>query len=76
MESNEQNILINKIETDSSIKKRLTTVRGEGYFGAGEKVEGIKKKKELIDTDNSMVITRGRGEARGGGRRRYTADEW
>ena len=34
----------------------------EGVVGLGAKDEGIKQKKILIDTDKSMVITRGKGE--------------
>ena len=47
--------------------QRLTDVRGEENWGLGEKGEGIKqrKKKELIDTAHSMVITRGEGGGRG-----------
>ena len=30
-------------------------------MGLGEKVEALSKEKKLIDTDNSMVITRGEG---------------
>ena len=37
---------------------RLTAVREEGVEGLGEKGEGIKK--ILIDTDNSMVLSRGK----------------
>ena len=41
---------------------RLTAVRKEGVEGLGEKGEGIKK--NLIDADNSMVITRRKGDWR------------
>ena len=42
---------------------------GRDLGGLGEKSEGIKQKthKQQYDTDNSMVITRGKGG--GGGRR-------
>ena len=49
----------------------MTAVREEGGQGLGEIGEGIKQrktlkkqnnnKKQLIDADNSMVITRGKG---------------
>ena len=64
MESNEPNKLINRL---IDTKNRLTAVRGE-VWGLDEKDEGIKQKKKkkerkqkkiLIDTDNSMVSTRG-----------------
>ena len=32
-----------------------------GGWGLGEKLEGVKQKNKLIDTDNSMVITRWKG---------------
>ena len=48
-------------------ENRLTAVRREGLEGLCEKGKDIKKKKTLIDTDNSLVITRGKGG--GGGRR-------
>ena len=44
-------------------ENRLTEVRGDGFGGLGEKSEGIKqrKKERLKDTDNSLVIARGKG---------------
>ena len=44
-------------------ENRLTAVRGDGLGGLGEKSEGIKqrKKERLKDTDNSLVIARGKG---------------
>ena len=47
MESNEQNKLKNKVETDSWIENRLPVVRGmgRGSWGLGEKGEGIKQRK-------------------------------
>ena len=60
MESNEQNKLTNKIERLIDTENRLTALIGEeGCIVQGGKTEVIKKK--LIDTDNSMVITRGKG---------------
>ena len=43
-------------------ENRLTAIRGEVGWGAGQKSEEIKqrKKKTLIDRENSMVITRGK----------------
>ena len=64
MESNEQNKLINKIETDSDTENKLTAVSGEGLGDWVKTVKGLSKKSvktQLIDTDNSMVITRGTG---------------
>ena len=57
---------INKQNRNRLIDKenRLTAVRGEGVRGLSEKGEGIKKK--IIDTDNSMEMTRGKGGVRGG----------
>ena len=47
-------------------------VRGEGFRGLGER--RYAKKKTLINTDNSMVMSRGTG----GGRRskRVKGDKW
>ena len=44
MKSNEQNKLINKIETDS--ENSLTAVRRKGVGWVGEKGEGIKQKEK------------------------------
>ena len=45
-------------------ENKLTVVRGEGVGGLGEKDEWIKQKQnktnKLIDTDDSMVIMRGK----------------
>ena len=57
---------MNKIEMDLQIENGQTAVRGEGVGGWVERVKGLsQKKKALIDTDNSAVITGGKG---GGGR--------
>lgn len=40
-----------------------------GRLGAGRKGEGVKQRQNLPDTDNSRVMTRGRGG--GGGRGGY-----
>ena len=46
--------------------------RGRKLGGGGNKGDWIKKKiRKLIDTDNNMVITRGKGS--GGGRRGHRA---
>ena len=37
---------------------------GRRVAGLGEKCEGIKQNKNLIDRDNSTVITRGEGPCR------------
>ena len=52
-------------------ENRLSAVRGKGNCrGWVKKVQGLSKlKKNLIGTDNSMVITREKGG--GGGRREY-----
>ena len=46
-------------------ESKFRAVRGERSWGLGETSEGIKQQKQnqknLIDTDNSMVITRGKG---------------
>ena len=42
---------------------RLTAVGGEGARGWAKKVKGLSKEKNLIDTDNSVVITRSMGWA-------------
>ena len=58
MESNGQNELTSKIETDSWIESRLTAVGGgDGDGGIKQK----RKKRKLIDTDNTVVISKGRG---------------
>ena len=43
------------------IENRLTAGTGNGAGRLGETSEGIKEKKTLIDTDNSMVMSRGKG---------------
>ena len=44
------------------VENRLTAVRGEGFGGLGEKDDEIKQKiKTKTDLDNTMVITRGKG---------------
>ena len=47
-------------------KANLELSEERGVGGLGETSEGIKqqkqKQKNLIDTDNSMVISRGKGE--------------
>ena len=40
-------------------ENRLAAVRGEGFRGLGER--RYAKKKTLINTDNSMVMSRGKG---------------
>ena len=65
MESSEQNKQIINILTD--LENRLTAVRGKGLGRLSEKGEGIQQKENLIDTDSSMVITKGKG---GGGRKK------
>ena len=69
MESNEQTELTSKIEADSWIESRLTALRD------GEEVmeRSSKKEKELMDTDNSVLIVGGRGV--GGGRRGYRGEK-
>ena len=54
---------MSKIERDF-IDRELTAVGGEGDWGGWvEKVTGLsKEKKNLIETDNSMVITRRKGQ--------------
>ena len=42
-------------------KNRLTAVGMEAVWELGGKGEGIKRNKTLIDTDNSMTNTRGKG---------------
>ena len=55
MESNEQTELTGKIQTDSLIDSRMTAQ------GKGTGMEGFsKKKKGLMDMDNSVVIVGGR----------------
>ena len=68
VESNQQNKLTNEIETDSVTENRLTAVRGVGGFeGWVEKGEYIKQKNpnkmphKTSQSDNSMVIPRGKG---------------
>ena len=53
-------------------ENRLTAVRGEEIGGWVRKVKGLSKEKKerLMDTDNSLVITRGKGDY-GRGRRGY-----
>ena len=46
MESNEQNKLTNKTETDSYVENRLMSVRGEGIEALGENGEKIKQKNQ------------------------------
>ena len=46
MESNEQNELTSKTETDSQIESRLTVVRVGGSEG-GEKIEQNRREKDL-----------------------------
>ena len=65
MESNEQNKLRNKIETEN----RMISVRGEGVGELGEKGLETKRKKNS-DTDNNVMITRGKGRVVVGGGRR------
>ena len=72
---------INKIETTSDTENILTAVRGEGLGELGDKGEEIKENKQITttDSDNSMVITRGKwkwrdveegkGRVKGDGRR-------
>ena len=51
MESNEQTELTSKIETDSQIESRMTTI---GWGGQG--LEGwSKKEKGLMDMDNGVM---------------------
>ena len=53
-------------------ENKLIVVRGEGVFrGSVKKVKGLRK-KQLIDTDSSMVMTREKSEGKGveRGRRR------
>ena len=63
MESNEQNELIRKIETDQ--ESRLTAVRGRQSWKLGESEQKRRKKeKKIMDRDNSVVIAWGRGGGR------------
>ena len=55
MKSNEQNKHNRKRLIDT--ENILTAVRREGVWGLGDKGAGIKKKKTLIDSENSMVNT-------------------
>lgn len=55
MESNEQIELTCKIEIDSQIERRVTALDGGGWKGGRIK----QKRKELVDTDNSMLIVGG-----------------
>ena len=48
-----------KVNVDT--ENRLRAVGGGRPGGWVEKVKGLSKRK-IIDTDNSMVITRGEGE--------------
>ena len=50
-------------------ENRLTAVRGEGLRGWVRRVKGLdNEKKRLMDTDNCMVNTSGKGG--GGGSKR------
>ena len=62
---------MNKIEIDSDTENRLTAVEGKGVGDLVKKEKRLRKK--LIDTDNSMVITR-RKES-GAGRRVEKGDK-
>ena len=66
----ECNELMNKVTNNRKrpidTENRLRAVRGERDYGAWWKGKGIKQRKNnLIDPDNRVVITRGKG---GGGR--------
>ena len=56
---------MNKINKQNGNRLIETTDRqlseGRGVGGLGEIGKEIKQKENLIDTDNSMVITRGKG---------------
>ena len=56
MESNGQTEITSKIETDSQIESRMTALGVGGLEGGRIK----QKEKELMDMDNSVLIT-GRG---------------
>ena len=52
-------------------REQTDSCQSGGGWGLGERGEGIKqrKKERLRDTDNSMVIARGKGGGVGGGGR-------
>ena len=55
------NKITDKIETDLQVEYALTAVRGEESWGHWvKKMHGLSK-KTLTDTDNGVVITRGKG---------------
>ena len=53
MESNEQTELTSKIETGSCMGGEQMTALGEGVEVRGG---GIEQNRELVDTDNSVMI--------------------
>ena len=55
VDSNKQNKLINKIETDSYIQRTDCCQKGGVWGGSGKRVKGLRKKKKphLIDIDSS-----------------------
>ena len=57
VESNKQNKLTNKIETDSDTDYGLIAVRSRVVERWAKKVKGLKK----TDKNNSMVMVRGKG---------------
>ena len=70
MESNEQNKLTNK-QKQTHREQTDSCQRGAALLSWVNKLKGLrkKKKKTLIDTDNSMVITTGKArweEGKGG----------
>ena len=62
MESNEQNKLTNK-QKQTHREQTDSCQRGAALLSWVNKLKGLskKKRKTLIDTDNSMVITIGKG---------------
>ena len=59
MESNEHTEITSKIQTDSQMESRLTALGGRLRSGGLE-----QKKKELVDTDNNVMIVGGAGRGR------------
>ena len=64
VESNEQNKLTKLKKTHRYRKQSVSCYSREGLGGWVKKVKGLRKnkiKKHFIDTDNNMMITRGKG---------------
>lgn len=55
-------MVIAKSKQTHNTESRLTAVREEEVLGGGlgERGEGIKQKTKLTDTDNNIVIARGK----------------